>query len=315
MRKVIDRMKSALLGHAHPLHRHEDFRPFYVVGSGRSGTTLLRRILQASPQVHIPPETHPLAGAIALYRSSRHRDWAELVRRVFALFECDEYFQRAFGISLQPLLARLEKLVPGRRSLARMLDAFYRYHGEQTGQSFEKWGDKTPANTFAMSAIHAVFPRVQFVHTVRDGVDVVASMLEAKTTPALGTLDGAALRWKRSVAAARRFARRHRDACHEIRYEELVNHATETVAELCDFLSIRYDPRMTESLDHVREMGDVPIYGHLSKVTQPIGTGSVGRGRRELSRDDRARLQDLIGRQLSQLGYDSAIAGHAGGGV
>jgi hypothetical protein len=45
-----------------PIHRNEDIAPFFVVGPGRCGTKLLRRLLQASPAVHIPPEDWSMGG-------------------------------------------------------------------------------------------------------------------------------------------------------------------------------------------------------------------------------------------------------------
>ena len=50
-RETLSKIKSLLTGERYPLHRFEPYRPFFIVGSGRSGSTLLRRILQAGPQV------------------------------------------------------------------------------------------------------------------------------------------------------------------------------------------------------------------------------------------------------------------------
>ena len=40
-----------------PLHGRDRYRPFFIVGSGRCGSTLLRAMLEAHPDVHVPPES------------------------------------------------------------------------------------------------------------------------------------------------------------------------------------------------------------------------------------------------------------------
>ncbi len=66
---------------------------------------------------------------------------------------------------------------PRERSLAFIIDRLYRCHAELSGKSIAKWGDKTPANVYSMAEIIAVFPQAKFVHLVRNGLDVVPSML------------------------------------------------------------------------------------------------------------------------------------------
>ncbi|MEO7677469.1 MAG: sulfotransferase, partial [Verrucomicrobiota bacterium] len=164
------------MSYPYPLHRGELHRPFFIVGSGRSGNTLLRRLLQASPEVHIPPETYVLGKVIRAFRKYRWiLPWEQLINLTLAIFEFYPEFDK-FEVSLRPLAQRLQDAPPGSRSLALMLDALYRFHGEQTGKTFSVWGDKTPNNSYALDRIVSVFPRAQFIHILRDGGDVVPSL-------------------------------------------------------------------------------------------------------------------------------------------
>src|SRR5215204_558893 len=71
-----------------PIHRGEGFSPFFIVGSGRCGTTLLRRILEADPTVHIPPENWVFQTMVRAYRKgSRALLWNDLVNLVLSTFE------------------------------------------------------------------------------------------------------------------------------------------------------------------------------------------------------------------------------------
>ena len=293
------RMKRLVVSSGYPLHRNEDFRPFFIVGSGRCGTTLLRRILQANPQVHIPPETYMLGPSVRFFRNHPDMLWQHLVTTVLGMFEYNKKFYR-FGISLRPVAQQLWELPVEQRSLARVLDAIFRTHGEQTGQTFERWGDKTPMNFQALEPILATFPDARFVHLLRDGADVVHSLVQS----GLGhDLASAAERWKVAIDTIQEFRRKHPSICCEIRYENLVTDPTPTVEGLCQFLDLEFQNAMIVSLKHQREMKDLENHDHHVNVFRPIMTASIGRGRRALSVEECRHLQPLIGPDLIRLGY------------
>lgn len=300
---ILSRAVRMITRRAYRLHRNEGHRPFFIVGAGRSGNTLLRRILQASRDVHIPAETFVLGHAIRLFLRNRHMPWDHLVRLIMGLFEFHREFDK-FEISLRPLVNRLMDTPADSRSLALVLDAFYRYHGEQTHQTFVRWGDKTPYNTYSLDLILAVFPDARFVHMLRDGPDSVYSYVNAGLQP---DLVSAARRWKTSVRAVEAFARRHPARCLEVRYEHLVDNPAAVSEHVCEFLDVHYEPRMVEQLEHVDTMGDVTRFKHLRNVANPISTTSVGRGRRELGATEKLKIQTIIGKELERLGYEPLL--------
>lgn len=296
---VAQRLGRSALLRQYPLHRNENYEPFFIVGSGRSGTTLLRRILQASPEVHIPPETFVLADVIEHFRRGANRPWRDVVYMTLALFEYYPEFEK-FGIQLRRLANQLLECPREKRSLAFILDKIYRYHGEQMGETFRKWGDKTPINAFCLEQILGVFPDAKFIHMLRDGADVVHSYVKAGLQP---SIEAAAKRWQRSVRAVEGFARRHPAICHEVRYEQLVTDPERVVRSVCRFLGIAFDPRMINRLDHIDSMPDVKQYRHLVNVLHPIAPDSIGKGRKALTVEEKGRLQRLIGEDLERLGY------------
>ena len=281
------------------IHRNEGYRPFFIVGSGRSGNTLMRRVLHSDPQIHIPPETYVLGRAIQLYIRNRYLPWKDLVHLIAALFEFHAEFDK-FEISLRPLVARMLAAPPESRSLAFLLNGFYRYHAEQTGNPDSRWGDKTPYNTLALPWILRVFPDAQFVHMVRDGADVVHSYVQAQLQP---NVRAAAERWRSSIRAVDQFSRRHPTRCFEVKYETLVRDPTAIMEGVCSFLDIEFHQSMLTSLDHVDGMGDLARYSHLENASRPIETDSIGKGRRKLSADERAAIAPLIDQDLVRLGY------------
>ena len=298
---LVVRLGKILTRKAHPLHQNENISPFFIVGAGRSGTTLLRRILVASKQVHIPPETYVLAQVIEYYRRNAYQDWESLVLHCMALFEMHPEFD-TFQITLRPLLPKLHALPETERSLAKMLDMFYRYHAEQTGVVCERWGDKTPINTFALDDIYAVFPQAKFIHLLRDGVDVVHSCVQRGL---VANLKGAALRWQHALKAVECFREKHKEACLDVRYEALVSQPDDIVQALCDWLEVDYKPSMIDESGHAAALGDMD-YTHYQSSLEKVSSKHIGQGRKALALQDQHELQVLIGKDLQRLGYAPA---------
>ncbi len=301
----IKRKTSSSLGSATqlPLHRDEGFAPFFVVGSGRSGNTLLRRLLEAGGQVHIPPETYVLGPTINLFKQFGTMQWLDLVHLIYSRFEFHRHFE-VFGVSLRPLVLQMINADAGEQSLALLLDRFFRFHGQQTGQTGQRWGDKTPLNSFYLDAIDSVFPDARYIHMVRDGVDVVQSYLAAGLQT---TLEDAALRWTQSIDAVQSFSATGKDRYLEIHYESLVTDPQKQLKSACEFLGLSYNPHMIDSNVYAKKNDDVAVFSHHENVRHPVNADSIGKGRRLLNQKQKSRLQELIGGQLERQGYQPAI--------
>lgn len=299
-REIAGRLRSLPRAARHPLERDEDLRPFFIVGSGRSGNTILRRALQAGPGVFVPPELPALGECLRLYRRHRVLPWPELVRTTLGPFAFDPDFAR-FGPPLPALVARLGALPPSRRSLAAIVDALVRAHAG--GAAVSRWGDKTPAHVFALEPLRAVFPRARFVHVLRDGVDVACSYVEAGLQPDLET---AARRWRSAVRAARAFAARHPARCTEVRYEDLVRDPRAALLPLAHYLDLEVDPDALATAADPASLPDAAHHAHLRRALAPVDAASVGRGRRALGRGALARLEAVLGADLAAAGYAPA---------
>lgn len=285
-----------------PLQRGEGFRPIFIVGAGRSGNTLLRRILAAGDEVHIPPETYVLGTAISLFRRTQHLGWRQQVSLTLAQFEFHPEFED-FGVQLRELAEEVWALAPGRRSLAAVIDSFYRFHRNSIGSIASRWGDKTPLNVYSMDRIHSVFPDSVFLHMVRDGVDVAASYMRSGL---MNSFEDAAQRWRTSLEAVEAFNRRHPEQCLEVRYESLVADPATEARRAASFAGLKFAPEMIDELSHVNQLGDVTTRAYHGDVRGPVHAKSVGAGRRDISPADRAVLDRVIGPTLERWNYPPA---------
>lgn len=276
-----------------------NLNPFFIVGSGRSGNTLLRRILLSHSELYIPPETYVLGISIKTYRRYNHIFWYDLVHLIYSLFEFHPEF-KTFESSLGPLANKIAYAPVSSRNLAYILDSFYRYQAETKGFSPSRWGDKTPLNVYDLGIIRDVFPAAQFIHIVRDGCDVVESYLRSGIYEDLAS---AGQRWSTSVTAYTDFSRKFPASCFEVRYEDLVLKPEETVRGVCDFLKIEFEPSMLGSENLSSQMGDVSLHDHHQRVSGKITTSRIGTGRETLTMEQKRALGQIIDPQLVELGY------------
>lgn len=198
-------------------------RPIFIVGAPRSGTTLLRSLLDAHPDIFCPEwETGVFIALDGLLNGD--------IRKVLA--QQDNFpLQRA-------------DLVDWARGCVQ--DLFGRF-AEKCGKT--RWAEKTPAHALHVGLIHEVFPQAQLVHIIRNGHDVVKSLKNRSWAPA-GWLRG--IRWcTHTWIDCVRGARTAADGLpgglyHEVRYEPLIAEPEPAVRALCEFLGEPFAPQMLE---------------------------------------------------------------------
>ena len=275
--------------------------PLFVIGSGRSGSTLVRRVLLASEQIFIPPETYVLGDLIEGWSQTVLLPWRQRVWLFCAQFEKHYHFP-TFGLdNLNEFASEAEKLKP--QTLRALIETFYAYLARKGGSTARRWGDKTPWNTYHLPAIGAIFPQARYVWLMRDGRDVALSYV---TSELYDSLPEAAGRWADANRACNRFAR-WCPHIYRLRYEDLVSDPEATFSELFAWACMDFRTDMLESQPGV--MGDVELEGHHSKVREEISTRSIRQWQTRLSDADLVALPPRFWTQMRALGYESLPGG------
>jgi hypothetical protein len=276
-----------------------------IVGVGRSGTTLLRLMLDSHPEVAIPPET----GFLPEVRARS----AELDAEGLAGLLVGARQWPDFHLNEGELRAALERLDPF--SPAAGTRCFYRLYARRFGKP--RWGDKTPVYARHMPAIQELLPEARFVHLIRDGRDVALSLRPLWFAPGRDARTLGAY-WREGVEAARRDAPRCRHYL-EVRFEELVAAPERVLARVCDFLDLAWSPAMLAYPERAAaRLGEVedqrqpggPLVTREQRLGQhphlgfPPRADRVGRWRREMSADEVADFAAVAGDLLAALGYE-----------
>ena len=272
--------------------------PFFIIGSGRSGNTLLRSILSGNSDISIPPESYRIPFAIKKFHIFNNRDWEDIVPQVLKEFEdCKEFY--TWEIDITDVQKRLENIADSKKTLSNIFDELFCTYTEKHSPGSKIWGDKTPMNTLYLDWVGTVFPRSKFIHIIRDGRDVASSYLKMDR---YDTILEAANRWINSIELAQSFGSKIKENYMEIRYEELVTKPEDVIKYTCDFLDIDYDSKMLDHTKQVKKLGDTDKEHH-SNLSKPISSDSVGKWRNNLSESDQESITKLLHKHLQRLGY------------
>lgn len=267
--------------------RHEKYisasHPVIIGGCGRSGTTLLRVILDSHPSFCCGTESN-----LFLPRSIRPRVLAE-----------------AFDLPA----AKIGDLLDWSRSQTLFIEKFFGLYAQKCRKP--RWAEKTPDNIRHMPWIFDHFPSARFVHVIRDGRDVVCSL---RTHPryeivdgrrvernTLNPLDACIDRWLETVPMGLKW----RDDIRvlELRYEDLVEDPEPTLKGLFEFLEEPWDPRVLEFHREQTGSRDAARNPQHPEIVQPLNASSIGRWKRDLTREEIEHFKKRAGNQLIQLGY------------
>ena len=257
-----------------------DRPPIFVVGCQRSGTTLLRLMLDSHPSISCGPETRFLDDLERITGAEWHR-------------------LQQFGF---PKAYWEEKI-------AELFASVHRDYAAARGRT--RWADKTPRYALQLDFIDRLFPTSQILHVIRDGRDVVVSHKELVGYAAAVR---AAEKWPRYVRAARATGSRlGRERYREVRYEELVAEPEKTMRAVLDFLGEEWSAAVLapDEAEH-----DVPAAYRVRAARRrdaaeddaAIYRSRVGAHRRQLGVVLRLLVRLRQAATLRELGYHERLA-------
>lgn len=281
--------------------------PIFVVGANRSGTTLIRLLLNAHSNIAVPDELtyfgHSIGGVpISQWRTPSHDQSA------YAAF-VDDFLQTncaplAKDLDLDDVRTTILSVAPNLRvPYQTVLEAWARHHGK------DRWGEKTPGNLFYADYVLEMFPDAQFIYVVRDPRAGVASMQNVTFFPDDVVFNALSRRkhWK----AGHRYLNSSVPDTQQItvRYEDLVRDPKMTVQRLCEFIDEPFEPGMLSfHEDADRYMKDEAASNYNEAATKPISTDRIHGGTHRLTSTEIAIVESICAPEMKEFGYEPAHA-------
>jgi Sulfotransferase family len=271
--------------------------PLIVLGVGRSGTTLLRVMLDRHTTLAIPYESFFVPQLVHRHgRRPKLDEFLDDLGRLRTLYD--------WGVTPEDVRPRLREGMTTGEAIA----AIFETYAERQGKPH--WGDKTPLYMQQLPLLERVFPDAIWVHLVRDGRDAALSFLElpdgfsGKTWAQPRTVGQFAARWRTEIAAARRLGRHAGDRYLELRYEDLVAEPEAELRRVSEHASLPWEPGM---LDHTRASDTAHMPEHRNLAQPP--TPGLRDWRNQMRPEDALAFEQVAGDVLRSAGYELLDAG------
>ena len=303
-------------------------RPIFIVGAGRSGTTLLRSLLSAHSRIAVTPETHFMKWTASQenLESGAPRDFEAYWGRYTSWIRFKD-----LGVDAHRCRELIEQ--QGNRTFRSVFRAVLTAYGEKIGK--ERIGEKTPGHVHFLSRLLEWFPEARVLVVQRDPRAVVASQLRTpwvgmRQTPVslrkgmfIGKClyevafyaDDWATIYEKVVPAWRDDPRIFR-----VSYETLVNDVENELRTICEFLGEQYEPKMLNG----RRDDTVPIPAgtaeiknerwrrwqaeHHAQTLQPVSAGSLEKWKGQLTETAVAMIEGRCSKGMVAMGYEPSIA-------
>ncbi|MCU1429180.1 MAG: sulfotransferase protein [Actinomycetia bacterium] len=251
-----------------------DFGPIFIVGTMRSGSTLLRLVLDAHPDLAIGVET-------GFMRS------VDGIITVPGFLFGDRWYER-HGLALSDLEARI----------AAFYDAIFRDHAHALGRA--RWGEKTPFHVWHLERMARLFPDARFVVIVRHAGGAATSLYEWRHDFTTQLHD-----WVSENHEILRRAPALGDRLCLLRYEDLLTDPRGVLQELLPFAGLSWSDDVLRHHEVHAARGNVePVEGG-SEPTRPIDPARAWGWREKLDAPARAQVEAIAGETLRWFGYEA----------
>lgn len=280
-----------------------DERPIFIIGSERSGTTLVLAILACHPRIAVPevtwyyprfrPYLHTYGdlGIIGNFNLLAH-EMAYGLRVPF--WRMQDANPATFGNEIATRAAEIDQ------SFAGIFAAMFERYANHVNKP--RWGEKTPGNVFYIDRILEDFPNAQFIYIYRDCRDASAEFIDSQFGPTNAFT--AAVMWRDGQQAVKPFRETlSTDQWFNIKYEDFVADPVVHLKRMCAFLGEDYD-------DALMEFHTTPVAQRRGKtkdnwaLAHPITDRHVGIYKNQLSIDQQRIMAWVAGDPMRELGYD-----------
>ncbi len=287
------------------MNRHKEIPFFFIIGRPRSGTTLLRLLIEAHPNVVIPPESPVILSLYKKYDQKKvwqKEDMLELLEDLYS----QQYFE-AWLIQKEELRERLLKLTGNKTFFEIIREVYLAYPSMFPKDDIRLIGDKNPVYALYIRRMHKLYPDAKFIYISRDYRDNYLSLIRVNFEIPLVPL--VVFRWKFAYQHFRKLWRKNPDQFYFLRYEDLATNPEEEVKKVYDFLGLDFRQEVFDFYKKKDEMEKA--YGHSEELMDihrsllnPVNTSRINTWKKKMT-DKQIRMADLVaGKTADECGYE-----------
>ena len=255
-----------------------DTSPFFIVGVPRSGTTLLRRLLNKHSNLCVPNETHFIPHLyrpfISKWQQGKHREAIDLLNQ--------QPLVRQWGVNIGFDEIQLDE---AHDAYANAVNIIMNQRAQQDNK--QRWGEKTPVYVFHIPLLLSLFPNGRFIHIYRDGRDVALSLMPLAWGP--NNSYACARYWRQMLQEWNKHKEVMGEKWLEVKYEALIEAPEQQLNQICDFIHVPFDTVMLDKYPIVKNRTE------------------RWRNKFNMSHRELVAFESQAGDTLTQWGYTCAI--------
>jgi len=282
---------------------------FFVVGRPRSGTTLLRTLFDAHPNISFPPECQFIVNLYPKY--GKLVEWNSKLLTEFYNDVTSQWLFDTWKIDNDKLKKRL-LLFEGNHSYGTICKAVYlEYNSLFEKDAIKFIGDKNPGYAIYTKLLLKIFPEAKFIHILRDYRDNFVSIKNVDFELPIPSL--VVQKWKYFYRKFQKDSKSKPDSYYLLNYEKLARNPEKEYAYLCEFVGISYNESVFDfhkkKDDILKEYPTGYIKTYHTSLLQKVNTSKIGVWKKQLSKKQIRIMDQTAGRIAEESGYEREYRG------
>lgn len=273
--------------------------PIFIVGTPRSGTTLVRLILDSHPEISITPESSFFFRKLSMWDQFYPFLGNELLLQKFI----KDLYKIPQLKDWLPSICHSKKLLEDNPDIKTVIDAIneiFNCYANLKGK--KRWGDKTPKNLYGIDQILKYFPNAKIIIIIRDCRDVAMSLNKAEFSKV--SFITAARRWHRDAEITIKMITKYPDKIYLLKYEDLLEDPNGTIKSVLRYCNLSDDP---EIIDRYTHHDDDVVHTKSLLYMKPVSKDNLNKWKKEMSVRDIEECEAISGHTLRYFGYETVI--------
>lgn len=272
--------------------------PIFIIGTERSGSNLLRLILNSHSAIAVPHPPH-----ILKYFSQFAENYGDL-RQHKNLKRLTDDILGLLAVHIYPwdLQLQAEEIMAGAPS-PDVIGIFYSiYNAYQKHCGKRRWACKSTFMIHHLAKIVETCPEAKFLWLVRDPRDVAASSRKSIFSP-FHPYFTVQLWRAQQLLGLHFYEGQGADRCCLVRYEDLIGDPEGTVRKICSFIHEEYEPAMLQFYQSKSAQKSESLSGAWKNTASPILPGNKNKFVSELSSSEIGLIEEETGDLMARFGY------------
>ncbi|MBL1233593.1 MAG: sulfotransferase [Flavobacteriales bacterium] len=277
--------------------------PFvFIVGRGRSGTTLLQNIIDANENAVLARESKIIIHLKNKYFGVKEFNTTIIEELISDLYK-DRFFELFWQVNPTNLIKDLKSYPSQQLNFPVICKIIYLHFTSFFDKKEIKLiGDKNPAYAVFIPELLEVFPDAKFIHIIRDYRDNVVSNSKAFGEKSFGYLSYGWLVFNKKIEAAKKI---YPNKFYTLRYEDLVNFPKEKTIEICRFLNLEFNEKMLNFSTKIEAL-PIELPNNHKNLTKPINNSQVGKYKGVLTKNELELIDFICGDLAKKYDYNAS---------